>query len=114
MEHRNHRVDDELILPHRANRADGIFGNDKSGAGLSFTNSSSDHTRSVTVAAMADYQRESSESPILNAFCRVAPSVRFRDLAIFPAGVFFRASDFNSRTCSVVQARFFVPFFIRI
>jgi hypothetical protein len=27
MEHRNHRVDDELILPHRANRADGIFGN---------------------------------------------------------------------------------------
>src|ERR1035438_4734318 len=29
MEHRNHRVDDELILPYRANRADGIFGNDK-------------------------------------------------------------------------------------
>ena len=28
MKHRNHRVDDELILPHRANRADGIFGND--------------------------------------------------------------------------------------
>jgi hypothetical protein len=28
MEHRDHRVDDELILPHRANRADGIFGND--------------------------------------------------------------------------------------
>src|ERR1019366_3265786 len=28
MEHRNHRVDGELILPHRANRADGIFGND--------------------------------------------------------------------------------------
>ena len=27
MKHRNHRVDDELILPHRANRADGIFGN---------------------------------------------------------------------------------------
>jgi len=30
MEHRNHRVDDELILPYRANRADGIFGNDRS------------------------------------------------------------------------------------
>jgi hypothetical protein len=29
MEHRNHRVDDELILPYRANRADGIFGNDR-------------------------------------------------------------------------------------
>jgi hypothetical protein len=28
MEHRNHRVDDELILPYRANRPDGIFGND--------------------------------------------------------------------------------------
>src|ERR1039458_6472028 len=29
MEHRNHRVDDELILPYPANRADGIFGNDR-------------------------------------------------------------------------------------
>jgi hypothetical protein len=29
MEHRDHRVDDELILPYRANRADGIFGNDR-------------------------------------------------------------------------------------
>jgi hypothetical protein len=48
-----------------------------------------------------------------NAFCRVAPSVRFRDLAIFFAGVFFRASDLRSRTCSVVQARlFFDPFLI--
>jgi len=28
MEHRDHRVDHELILPYRANRADGIFGND--------------------------------------------------------------------------------------
>ena len=29
MEHRNHCVDDELILPYRANRPDGIFGNDR-------------------------------------------------------------------------------------
>jgi hypothetical protein len=29
MEHRNHCVDDELILLHRANRADGVFGNDR-------------------------------------------------------------------------------------
>jgi len=29
MEHRDHRVDDELILPYRANRPDGIFGNDR-------------------------------------------------------------------------------------
>ena len=28
---------------------------------------------------------------MLNAFCRVAPSVRFSDLAIFLAGVFLRA-----------------------
>jgi hypothetical protein len=39
--------------------------------------------------------RESSDNPILNAFCRVAPSVRFSDLAILLAGVFFRASDFK-------------------
>ncbi len=52
---------------------------------------------------------------MLNAFWRVAPSVRFRVLAIFLAGVLLRASDFNSRTCTDVQARlFFDPFFIRI
>jgi hypothetical protein len=32
MEHRDHRVDDELILPYRANRPDGIFGNDNAPA----------------------------------------------------------------------------------
>ena len=51
---------------------------------------------------------------MLNAFCRVAPSERFSDLAIFLAGVFFRAKDFNSRTCTDVQARLFFPFFIII
>ena len=52
---------------------------------------------------------------MLNAFWRVAPSVRFSDLAIFPAGVFLRASDFNSRTWSAVQARlFFDQFFINL
>ena len=56
--------------------------------------------------------RESSDNPILNAFCRVAPSVRFRDLAILRAGVFFFASDLSSRTCTDVQARLFFPFFI--
>ena len=49
-----------------------------------------------------------------NAFCRVAPSVRFRLLAIFPAGTFLRASVFSSRTCTDVQARLFDPFFMRI
>jgi len=52
---------------------------------------------------------------MLEAFCRVAPSVRFRDLAIFAAGVFFFASDLRLRTCTAVQGRlFFDPFFMRI
>jgi hypothetical protein len=57
--------------------------------------------------AISDVQRESSDSLRLNAFCRVAPSVRFKDLAIFPAGVFFRAADFNSRTSADVHERRF-------
>jgi hypothetical protein len=51
---------------------------------------------------------------MLNAFCRVAPTVRFSVLAILAAGVFFFASVFSSRTCTDVQARLFVPFFMRI
>src|SRR5215469_8662807 len=51
--------------------------------------------------------RESKESPRLKAFCRVAPSVLFNDRAIFPAGVLFRASAVNVRTCSDVHARRF-------
>jgi hypothetical protein len=54
--------------------------------------------------------RESSDRPILNAFCRVAPSVRFSVLAIRLAGVFFLARVFNSRRCSAVHARRFVAF----
>jgi len=55
----------------------------------------------------ASYIRESSDNPILSAFCRVAPSVRFSVLAIFLACVFLRASDFSSRTSAVVQVRLF-------
>ena len=52
---------------------------------------------------------------MLNAFCRVAPSVRFSVFAILFAGTFFLASDFSSRSCTDVQARLvFEPFFIRI
>src|SRR6516162_143040 len=51
--------------------------------------------------------RVSNDKPILNAFCRVAPSVRFNVLAIFAAFVFFRASVFNVRRCSGVHARRF-------
>jgi hypothetical protein len=56
--------------------------------------------RYITVQA-----RESSDNPRLNAFCRVAPSVRFKALAILPAGVFLRAADFNSRTSADVHER---------
>ncbi len=63
-------------------------------------------------APAAGFQaRESSDNPRLNAFCRVAPSVRLRDLAIFLAGVFFRASDLSSRTCTDVHSRLFDAFF---
>ena len=61
-----------------------------------------------------NYPRESRESPILEAFCRVAPSDRFKRRAIDPAGTFFRASDLSSRTCTGVQARRFFPFSIDI
>jgi hypothetical protein len=54
--------------------------------------------------------RASSDNPILNAFCRVAPSLRFSVLAIWPACFFFRASAFNVRTCSGVHARRLVAF----
>ena len=47
---------------------------------------------------------------MLNAFCRVAPSVRFNFFAILGAGAFFFAMDFKVRTCSADHAtrlRFF-------
>jgi hypothetical protein len=51
---------------------------------------------------------------MLKAFCRVAPSVRFRVRAILPAVAFFRASRFISRTSLAVQERRFFPFLISI
>ena len=51
--------------------------------------------------------RELSDNPILNAFCRVAPSVRFRVRAILTARVFLRASVFSARTSDVVHERRF-------
>jgi hypothetical protein len=59
------------------------------------------------------HRRESSDNPRLNAFCRVAPSLRLRVLAIFLAGVLLRAADFNSRTSVLVQGRRF-EFFLAI
>jgi len=55
-------------------------------------------------------ERESSERPMLNAFCRVAPSVLRNFLAILAAGVFLRAIVFSSRTSPDVQARRFFDF----
>jgi hypothetical protein len=52
-----------------------------------------------------NYMRESSDTPKLNAFCRVAPTLRFNAFAIFSAPVFFLAMAFKVRTFSPVQAR---------
>jgi hypothetical protein len=70
--------------------------------------------RTANFQASASQARESSDNPILNAFCRVAPSDRFSFLAIFAAGAFLRAMDFSSRICTEVQARRFFPFFISV
>ena len=70
-------------------------------AGLEFAARS----ETANIACAGDYPRESSESPMLNAFCRVAISVLFNLLAILAAGVFLRARDLSSRTCTDVQAR---------
>jgi hypothetical protein len=61
-----------------------------------------------------DQARESSERPILSAFCRIAPSDLFKRRAIVAAGTFFRANDLSSRTCTDVQKRIFDPFFMSI
>jgi len=65
-------------------------------------------------SAAEGQERESSESPMLNAFCRVAPSVRRSFLAIADARVFLRANVLSSRTSPEVHARrFFFLFAIK-
>ncbi len=66
--------------------------------------------RTQKLASGKSQERESSESPMLNAFCRVAPSVLFNFLAICDAAVFFFAIVFSSRTSVAVQARRFFDF----
>ena len=56
---------------------------------------------------LPDYERESSDNPRLNAFCRVAPSVRFRVRAMLAAPVFLRAIVFSVRTSDDVHERRF-------
>ena len=69
-----------------------------------------------TVAAVAGWHdssgvfvhpRESSDNPSMNAFCRVAASLRLRPFAIFLADILLRAADFSSRTSALVQCRRF-------
>ena len=43
------------------------------------------------------YPRVSNDTPSENAFCCVAPGVRFSDFAILATGVFWRASVFLVR-----------------
>ena len=52
-------------------------------------------------------REKSNEIPRENAFCLVAPTVRLSDFAILPAGVFFLARLFKSRTFAAVHARSF-------
>src|ERR1700757_3375671 len=52
-------------------------------------------------------ERESSESPMLKAFWRVAPSVLLSFFAICDALVFLRAIVFSSRSSLEVHARRF-------
>jgi hypothetical protein len=54
--------------------------------------------------------REFNDTPKLKAFCRVAPTVRLSDFAIFAAGVFFFARFLRSRTSSLVHSRRFDAF----
>ena len=58
-------------------------------------------------SSFPDQERELSDSPRLKAFCRVAPSVRFRLRAMLAARVFFRAIVFSVRTSDDVHERRF-------
>jgi hypothetical protein len=58
------------------------------------------------------FYRVSREIPMLKAFCRVAPSVRFKVRAMLPARVFFRASAFSVRTSDEDHERRFEFFAI--
>src|SRR3954469_24616326 len=49
--------------------------------------------------------RMSNETRSVNAFCWLAPAVRFSHFAILPTGVFWRASVFSWRTSSLVHSR---------
>jgi hypothetical protein len=70
--------------------------------GLSIPGANPEFSRAV---ALTNYLRASNERPSENAFCLVAPTVLFKDFAILPAGVFFFAKLFKSRTSLAVHSR---------
>ena len=51
---------------------------------------------------------------MLDGFWRAAATVRFRDLAFFSLAFSFGRVSSDSRTCTDVHERVFVPFFMRI
>src|SRR5262249_2158380 len=61
-----------------------------------------------TVLLLELAARVSSDSPILKAFCRVAPSVLLNVRAMFAARVLLAASFFKLRTSLVVHVRLFI------
>ena len=61
-----------------------------------------------TVLLLELAARVSSDSPILKAFCRVAPSVLLNVRAMFAARVLLAASFFKLRTSFVVHVRLFI------
>src|SRR5262249_14286549 len=79
----------------------------QAGRGLRMQAGPADHSSQML---RKNQERESSDSPMLNAFWRVAPSVIFNFLAIFDAAVFFLACDFNSLIAVAVQSRRFFDF----
>jgi len=66
----------------------------------------------LTTSFATAYARVSNDTPSVNAFCCVAPGVRFSDFAILATGIFWRARVFSSRTSSLVHSRRFAFFAI--
>jgi len=71
-----------------------------------------DRSRACSPGFATAYPRVSNDTPSVNAFCCVAPAVRFSDFAILATGISWRARVFSSRTSSLVHSRRFAFFAI--
>jgi hypothetical protein len=67
--------------------------------------------RGAFKSTFIDHARESSETPKLNAFCLVAPTVRFKVLAILAACALLRANVFKVRTSPADHDRRLIALF---